>query len=91
MPRHEFYSVERAENSLHLRRIIIDADSCSGVSRMLKNPVFRVLEIFICMILCGLQKILIAEPCIKTSAVCTCSGLRTRLREIYRVPCIEPG
>ena len=42
MTRHEFYSVERAENSLHLRRIIIDADSCFGVSRMPQKPGFSV-------------------------------------------------
>jgi hypothetical protein len=90
-PRHEFYSLKRAENSLHLRRIIIDADSCFGVSRMPKSPFLRVLEIRICLILWFLQKMLVAEPWIKMSAVCTYSGLRTRLRGIYRVPCIEPA
>ena len=38
--RHEFYSVEHAENSPHLRRIIVDADSCFGVSRDALEPVF---------------------------------------------------
>ena len=44
MPRHEFYSVERAENSLHLRRIIakyIDAELLLWrESQCRENPVF---------------------------------------------------
>jgi hypothetical protein len=39
---HEFYSVERAENSLHLRRISIDADCCFGVGRHVSKPGFSV-------------------------------------------------
>ena len=40
-----------------------------------KPGFFRVLEICICMILWFLQRILIAEPCIKTGAVWTSGRL----------------